>query len=54
MNVKEHVQMLDDLEPQLIKMFESVDIPMQTKIQVNLNAMYKLKLKLIEMGEYIE
>ena len=53
-NVKEHLKMLDDLQPELIKMFEVSDIPMQTKIQFNLNAMYKLKMKLIQMGQYIE
>jgi len=53
-NIKEHVKMLEDLEPQLIKMFESADIPMQRHIQANLNLMYKVKIKLKELGEFIE
>jgi len=53
-NVQEHIQMLDDMQPDLIKIFETCDLPMQRKIQANLNLMYKAKMKLIKMGEFIE
>ena len=53
-NVKEHLKILDDLQPELIRMFEVSEIPMQTKIQLSLNNMYKVRMTLIQMGHYIE
>jgi len=46
--------MLDDMQPQLIELFEKANIPLQRKIQANLNLMYKVKMKLVQMGHYIE